>query len=119
MHEKSGRAQVEEMLGAELGRFARGVQWIRHQEQPRDWPGFGFRLFGAKHARLSSTVGVATEKDAASRQIPDCRERILQSGAVALGVTRSRGAVGTTLTVGQVAAQDEEACVGKSFRQCN
>ena len=42
---------------------------------------------------------------------------ILQSGAVALGVAGAGRTEGSILTIGQIAAQHDEASGGKSFRQ--
>jgi hypothetical protein len=76
-------------------------------------------MFGAQHAGLPSAVGMASEEDWTLRQISQRRDGVLQSGAVAFAIIRSRRPVGTILTEWQVAAQDEKSYLGKSFRQRN
>src|SRR5258708_3243708 len=101
------------MLGAELVWFAGRGQRIRQQQETSGLS----RLFWAEHAGLPSTVGEAAEKDTARGYDFDGCDCILQSGAIALGFTRSRRAVGSILTVRQIATQDQGAGFGKSFRQ--
>ena len=109
------------MLGAELLGLSRRMQGIRQQEQAGSQFRSFFRGFlcslGAEHAGLPPAVGVASEKYVAAREILDDRGCVLQACAVAFAVARSRRAVGAILTVGEIAAQHDEAGLGKSFRQ--
>ena len=62
---------------------------------------------------------MTTEKNAAGSEIPERRNRILQAGAITLGLARPRRTEGSILTVGEIAAQHDEASSSKSFRQRN
>src|SRR4029077_15958292 len=103
------------MLDAKLFRFTRWMQRIRKQEESGNKIGFG----GAEHCGLSSTVGVAAQKDPASHIFTQNCNRIAQTRAIAFRIARKRRSSAPLLTEGQIAAQNDVAMDSKSFADRN
>src|SRR5580704_7359000 len=115
--------QVEKMLRAELLRLAGRMQRVREQQQTSGLRRRCFRcLFSklsAEHAGLSSAIRVAAKKEAAANQMLDRHQRIAKSGAVALGIARSRWAVRAILPIRKITPQNDKPSFRKSFSQRN
>ncbi len=62
---------------------------------------------------------MSAQKNAASREILQYRNCILQAGAISFGIAWPGRAVGPILTVGKIAAQHDETRVSKRVRQSN
>ena len=89
------------------------MQRIRKQQQSR----YQLWLRSAKHRRLPATVRVAAKKYA-SRYLPaHNRNRIVQSGTIALRIAWKRRSSAPLLTEGKIAAQNDIAMSGKSFAE--
>jgi len=84
------------MLDAKLFRFTRRMQGIRKQKESGNKIGFG----GAEHRGLTSTVGVAAQKDPASHIFTQNCNRIAQARAIAFRIARKRRAGAPRLAEG-------------------
>src|SRR5258708_1609315 len=99
------------MLDAELFRFTRRMQRVRKQKESGNKLGLG----GTEHRGLSSTVGVAAEKDPTRDILTQNCYCVAQAGAIAFRIARKRRARAPLLPEGQITAQDDVAVSGKSF----
>jgi hypothetical protein len=101
------------MLGALLLGLARGMERVGEQEERGDqvW------LFSTEHAGLASAIGMTAQEEAAGNHSSYGGEGVLQTGAVARGVTGAGWAEGPGLAIGKIAAQDGEAIRAESFGQ--
>ena len=144
LNEQRWRSQVWEMLRPLLLGPARRMQRIGQQQQSRNqvWGVMG--KLGAEHAGLASAIGVSAEIDVSRRfaafvprrvirvptlsrqrtpgwgihHSPECGNRVLQAGAVARGVARSRWPEGSRLAKGKIAAEHAEPGFGEGVSQC-
>src|SRR6266581_955434 len=103
------------MLDTELFRFTRWMQRVRKQKESGHKIGFG----GAEHRGLSSTVGVAGEKDSAGDIFTQNCNRVAKARTIAFRIARKRRAGTPLLAERQIAAQDDVAMSGKSFAEHN
>jgi len=111
MNEQARRAQVRQMLDAELLRFTRRVERVRQQEKARDKIWFA----GAEHCCLAPSIGMAAKKDLPVHLLSDYFHRVAQSEAVTFRVSGKWSAGTSILTVRQIATQDRITDLGKRF----
>src|SRR5437868_15030276 len=115
MHEQTRDSKVWKMLCAKLIGFARRMQRIGEQQQPGDkvW------IFRAEHCGLAAAIGVSAEKDLSWDNSSQRRHGIVQSCAVALGISGERRSSVTLLAEGQIAAQNCVIAVDEGLSNCN
>lgn len=111
MHEQTWRAQVRQMLNAQLLRFAWWMQRIRKQKEAERKIRFG----RTKHRNLASTIGVPAEEDAAWDLFRQKSDRVAQACAIALGVPRKWRSRLSLLPKREITAQNRVAMAAKLF----
>jgi hypothetical protein len=141
LHKKGENVKIREVLGSLLIRSRRWVQRIRQQEQaisetscflriviPSDRSGFAresvsesrnllFSAFSQQHARLPSTITLATEKKAARRNLPHRGKSIRQPSTISECFAGPRRPKRTHLPERQIAPQHRETRASKGFRE--
>jgi len=112
MHKKSRRGQLRKMLGTQLIRFSRRMQWVRKQQQRihQTW------LFCQKHARLSSPVRMPTQKYLPVFPFAHHRNGTTKPVSIAAGTTGKRRSMRTLPPKRQIASQNREPRRGKRIR---
>src|SRR5438105_4822431 len=108
MHEQTQRSQIGQTLNAELFRFTRWMQRVRKQKESGNKIGFHC----TEHRRLTSTVGVAAEKDLARHIFTQNCNRVAKARTIAFRIARKRRASAPLLAEGEITAQDYVAVSG-------
>ena len=113
LDEQTWRAQVGQMLAAQLLGFARRVKRVGEQKESGYQIGFG----GAEHRCLASTVRMTAEKDSPCDALPQHSHCVAQACAIALGIARKRRTGAPLVPERQITAQDCVTVPSKCFAQ--
>ena len=112
MTEQRRRAQLRKMLGARPLRFSRWMQRIRQQQKP-----VGERcIFGRRHRRLPSAVGMTAGEDPSPGQRAQCGDRLADPFAILCRLRRKRRTMRSQPAVRQIVTQNKIALGRELFR---
>lgn len=100
------------MGGAELARLSGRVQRVGLQEQAGDQS----RLFGDEERRLTTAIGMAAKKEAATATLLQHGQRGAEPSSIADRADRRRRATRARLRERQIAAEDGDAARRKCIR---
>ena len=107
--EQASRAQLGEVLRAQLCWSAWRMQWIRQEQQAFDQTG----LCGREHGRLTSSVGRSAQKGTSGELLLHQLDCTLQAFLIVFGVRRRRRTSWAPLAKRQVTAEDIDSGLGK------
>ena len=113
MDEQRRRVELGKVAGAQLRRFARGMQRVREQEKSC----CNFWILGGQHGALAAAIGMASEKDPSRRFLAQDFHGAAQTFTIARGHGGKRRPVRARLAKREIATQDHAACIGKSVGQ--
>ena len=111
MDKQARRAQVGQMLNAELVLFTRRMQRVGEKQERGDEIG----LVGTEDGGLAASVGVSAEKDLAGDEFSHCGNRIAQASAIAFGLAGEGRPEWFCLAKRKIATQNSVAVSAKSL----